>query len=341
MSSPLLELTPAGLYCRDADVYLDPWKPVPRAIISHGHSDHAKWGMGAYTCSTESLPILRHRLGKGINVTGYQFGNPFTIRGITFSFHPAGHVPGSAQIRVDRRGEVWVFSGDYKIEADNVSIPFEPIRCNTFISECTFGLPVFRWEKQSKVISEIENWIANNSAAGRSSLLFAYSLGKAQRLLGNLSPNIGEVYLHPTVRSMCEAIGIPLYHLSLVETPPRNRPITVIAPPGSFNGTSAGTSVPKLPLNSHSATISGWMSVRGFRRRSEVDRGFALSDHADFQGLTTAIRATNAEQILLTHGFCTPFGRYLRECGLNASELKTPFAGEQTADEMAAGDGHE
>ncbi len=330
---PLLELTPAGLYCKAADTYLDPWKPVPKALITHGHSDHAKWGMGAYICTTESLPILKHRLGSEIEATGYPYNVPFSVRGVTFSFHPAGHVPGSAQIRVEYRGEVWVFSGDYKVENDGVSTPFEAIECHTFISECTFGLPVFRWRPQSEVITDIETWITTNSHDSRSSVLFAYSLGKAQRILAHLPHSIGEVYLHPSIRSMCKVIGIPLNHLSIVDTYPKKPPYVIIAPPGTWSSQNRRNSDGVLiPSHSLTASLSGWMSVRGLRKRSDVDRGFPLSDHADFLGLIAAIQATKAEKILLTHGFCAPFGRYLRERGYQASELSTPFSSEDNAD---------
>lgn len=326
---PLLELTPAGLYCAAADTYIDPWKPVPKAIISHGHSDHAKWGMGAYICAAECVPILKHRLGADIEVSGYPYKETFVIRGVRFSFHPAGHVPGSAQIRVEHRGEVWVFSGDYKIENDLVSPPFEPVECHTFISECTFGLPVFRWSPQRVVLDEIETWIETNHAQSRCSVIFAYSLGKAQRILSNLSPSIGEVYLHPSVRDMCNVLGTPLEHLALVDTPPKKPPFVIVAPPGAWsNQTGRNSNSSRIPPHSLTASVSGWMSIRGLRRRSEVDRGFPLSDHADFPGLLSAIKATKAEKILLTHGFCAPFGRYLREQGYHASELTTLFASE-------------
>ena len=182
---PLLEFTSKGIYCKQADVYLDPWRGVNKAIISHGHSDHARWGSKRYITHEINVPIIQHRLGK-ISVTGKKYGDPFSINRVQFSFHPAGHVPGSAQIRVEYKGEVWVFTGDYKTQTDGISDPFEPVKCNTFITECTFGLPVFQWKDPKNVHDSINQWWAKNQEEKTSSLLMGYSLGKIQRLLKHL-----------------------------------------------------------------------------------------------------------------------------------------------------------
>jgi putative mRNA 3-end processing factor len=210
-SEPLLTLSPAGLYCPQADLYLDPWQPVRRALITHAHSDHARPGSERYLTHTISVPLLHQRLGTTPEqVQGIEYGQVVSVNGVQFSFHPAGHVPGSAQIAVEYRGEKWVFSGDYKLEDDGVSTPFEPVRCNVFISECTFGLPVFKWHAQHVVFGELHDWWRSNQAEGYSSIVCAYSLGKAQRILAHLDRSIGTVVLHASVARICEALRLSL-----------------------------------------------------------------------------------------------------------------------------------
>jgi len=198
---PLLEFTDEGIFCPAAGVHIDPWRPVARALITHGHSDHARWGHKAYLCTREAAPVIRYRLGD-IALETVEFGETREIGGVRFSFHPAGHIPGSAQIRVEHKGEVWVVSGDYKTEKDGLSEPFEPVRCNTFITECTFGLPVFKWRPQAEVLDEINGWWRENAGEGRASVLGAYSLGKAQRLLAGLDPSIGPIFTHGAVENV-------------------------------------------------------------------------------------------------------------------------------------------
>jgi len=197
MADPLLSFTDRGLYCGAGGFFIDPWRPVDRALVTHGHSDHARWGHGAYLATEQALPVMRHRLGE-IRAEGIAYGEVRQIGDVRVSFHPAGHVPGSAQIRLDHKGEVWVVSGDYKLEADGLSEPFEPIRCHTFISECTFGLPLFRWEPQPQVAARIAAWWAANRAEGKTSILAAYGLGKAQRLM-TLLPALGPILTHGAV----------------------------------------------------------------------------------------------------------------------------------------------
>ena len=187
MTKPVLTFTDRGIYCPAGDFYIDPWRPVDRALITHGHADHARPGHGAYLATTGALPVIRHRLGE-ITAEGIAYGAAQAIGGARVSFHPAGHLPGSAQIRVEVGGQVWVASGDYKTAPDGLSEPFEPVRCHAFITECTFGLPVFTWPSQDAVAADINAWWADNAAQGRASLLGAYSLGKAQRLLSILAP---------------------------------------------------------------------------------------------------------------------------------------------------------
>lgn len=324
---PLLEFTPKGIYCAKADVYLDPWRGVDKAIISHGHSDHARWGSKHYITHTLNVPIIQHRLGK-IVVTGKNYGDPFTINGVQFSFHPAGHVPGSAQIRVEYKGEVWVFTGDYKTQNDGISIPFEPIRCHTFITECTFGLPVFQWEDPQKIHENINQWWAHNHKTKKTSLLMGYSLGKVQRLLKHLDPAIGKIYTHGATEQMTQVlrpyIDFPKTELITRETTKKEIEGNLVLAPPAVMG-SAWTK--KLgPIST--AYASGWMAFRGARRRRAVDRAFVLSDHADWKGLLDAITATGCENVITTHGYTDIFAQYLREKGWNARTEKTQYEAE-------------
>lgn len=317
----LLELTPAGLYCPAADVYIDPCRRVPRAVITHGHSDHARPGSRHYLCHEHSVPILRARLGN-IDSTGLKYGETVSINGVQVSLHPAGHLLGSAQVRIEHRGEVWVVSGDYKIEADPTCVPFEPVRCHGFVSEATFALPVYHWPAADKVAAEIDRWWQQNAAVGRTSVMFAYSLGKAQRLLAMLPQLHGPLFLHDAVLKM-----VNIYRQLGVELPAVQPATTenilaakgtglVITPPAADGGQWLAQfgAVSK-------ATASGWMQLRGTRRRGNLDRAFVLSDHADWPGLQSAIAATGAEQVWITHGFCDVFARYLLERGVNARVL--------------------
>ena len=327
MSKPLLAFTDKGIYCAEADVYLDPWRPVSKAIISHGHADHSRAGHKKYITHHRNIPIIRHRLGK-ISASGKEWGESFTINGVKFSLHPAGHIIGSSQIRVEYKGEIWVFSGDYKIEADGLATEYEPVSCHTFITECTFGLPAFKWIPQHQVFEEINQWWAENKSEGLTSILFGYSLGKAQRLLKSLDPSIGRIYTHAAIENLNEVIR------PMVEMPDTTR-ITkdtdkkelagnlVLAPPSAHGSTWLRKMVPYV-----TATASGWMTFRGARRRRAIDKGFVLSDHCDWQGLLESIKATGASRVICTHGYSEIFSRYLREVGYEAFTESTQYEGE-------------
>tara|TARA_S200000501_G_scaffold90828_1_gene84064 strand:+ start:760 stop:1761 length:1002 start_codon:yes stop_codon:yes gene_type:complete len=321
---PLLEFTSKGIYCKVANVYLDPWQGVDKAIISHGHSDHARWGSKHYITNEINVPIIRHRLGK-ISLQGKKYGDPFTINGVNFSFHPAGHVPGSSQIRLEHKGEVWVFTGDYKTQFDGISTSFEPIKCDTFITECTFGLPVFRWEEPSKVHQEINHWWAQNKENKTTSLLMGYSLGKVQRLLKHLDPQIGKIYTHGATEKMTEIlrefIDFPKTELITRETNKKEiEGNLVLAPPAVLDSSWA-----KKLGEISTGYASGWMAFRGARRRRAIDRAFVLSDHADWQGLLSSVKATGCENVITTHGYTDLFAKYLRENGWNARTEKTKY----------------
>lgn len=328
LSKDLLQFTSKGIYCPIADVYIDPWKPVDRALITHGHSDHSRYGHKAYLCTETAAPAIRYRLGK-INLTTTPYGKTHHINGVDFSFHPAGHILGSAQIRVAYKGQVWVASGDYKLEDDGLAEPFQPVRCHTFITESTFGLPVYTWQAQAEVFADINTWWRANAAQGKVSLLTGYSLGKAQRILRGLDTSIGTIYTHGAVENINEVIrsqGIPL--------PPTTRIIQaqsakdfpghmVLAPPSAINST---WSKKFKPLSIGIA--SGWMTLRGARRRRAADRGFVLSDHVDWDDLNRAIKATEAERIIVTHGYTSIFTKYLRSIGYDASAADTEYGEE-------------
>lgn len=333
MKTPLLAFNANGIYCAAADVYLDPWRKVDRAIISHGHADHSRWGNKKYITHHHNIPIMKHRLGE-IDVVGKAYGESFTINNVKFSLHPAGHVIGSSQIRVEHKGEVWVFTGDYKDEADGVCMPFEAVKCHTFITECTFGLPAFKWKPQAEVMQDINQWWAENKAEGRTSVLFGYSLGKAQRLLKHLNPEIGKIYTHGAIENMTDVLR---EIVDFPETTRVTRDTTkkelngnlVLAPPSAHGGTWIRKMVPYA-----TASASGWMTFRGARRRRAIDKGFVMSDHCDWDGLLNSIKATNCEKVICTHGYTTIFSKYLRELGYDARTQETQYEGESVETDL-------
>ncbi len=334
MNPPLLVFNEKGIYCAQADVYLDPWKPVDKAIITHGHADHSRWGHQRYITHHTNVPIIKHRLGQ-INVTGKEWGDTFKVNGVTFSLHPAGHIIGSSQVRVEYQGEVWVFTGDYKTEDDSLAVPYEPIKCHTFITECTFGLPAFKWTPQQQVMANINEWWAENKSEGRCSILFGYSLGKAQRLLKHLDPSIGQIFTHGAIENITQVIrpmaNMPSTTLVTKETKKEDfKGAIVLAPPSAHGSTWIRKMVPYV-----TASASGWMTFRGARRRRAIDKGFVLSDHCDWNGLLQSIEATGAEKVIATHGYTDIFSRYLGELGYDARTEKTQFEGEQAEIETA------
>jgi putative mRNA 3-end processing factor len=328
---PLIEFTSNGMYCPVANMFIDPWKPVDNAIITHGHSDHAYAGSKHYLAHLQSIPILKKRLGDFITVQGVQYGETITKHGVEFSLHPAGHVLGSAQIKIAYKGEIWVLSGDYKLQHDGVSQGFEPIVCNTFVTESTFGLPIFNWKPQAIVMNEINEWWKQNKAEGKTSILFAYSLGKAQRILQNIDENIGTIYVHGAIDEMNKAYteaGIllkPYRKVSADIDKTLFKGSLVIAP-----SSADGSPWMKKFEPYNTANASGWMALRGARRRGSTDKGFVLSDHADWNELNTAIKLTTAENIIVTHGYTQVFSKWLCEKGLNAIDVKTQYNGELT-----------
>lgn len=325
----LLEFTDRGIYCSQAGVYIDPWKPVPRALITHGHADHSRLGHQAYLATHSAGPVIKYRLGD-IRLQTVGFGDVTTINGVRFSFHPAGHIIGSAQIRVEYQGEVWVASGDYKLEDDGLAEAFEPVKCHHFITESTFGLPVYRWQPQAAVFADINNWWRANQEAGKVTVLTGYALGKAQRLLHGLDSSIGKIYTHGAIENTNEVFrqqGITLPDTIRVTNDINKKDYAghlILTTPGSVGQPW----IKKFGAFSLGAA-SGWMALRGARRRRGADRGFVLSDHCDWPGLLEAIALTEAENIYVTHGYTAIFSKHLRGLGLNAVELETEYEGGQ------------
>lgn len=337
----LLQFTDKGIFCEQAGVYLDPWKPVDKAIISHGHSDHAYFGHKQYLSTTGAMPVIKHRLYLQDNIQTLEYGEIITINGVQFSFHPAGHIPGSAQIKVEYKGEVWVFSGDYKRQHDGISTAFEPIKCHVFITESTFGLPVYKWKPQKEVFDDINDWWNKNQSQGKCSVITGYTLGKAQRILKNVDPSIGRIFTHGAVDSINQVLK--QQGLSLPEAPRVSDAIKkedligalIVCPPSAV-----GSPWVRRFLPYSLGVASGWMKLRGTRRRRGADRGFVLSDHADWNDLNLTIEETGAEKVFVTHGYTEIFAQWLNSKGIEAKEVKTKFEGE--LGEMAeAGNGDE
>ena len=343
----VLTVTDRGLYCEAGDFHVDPWRPVPRAVITHAHADHARPGHGAYLATRAAAPVMRHRLG-AIRLDTLAWGERLRIGAANVSLHPAGHVPGSAQVRIEVGGEVWVVSGDYKTEADGLSEAFAPMRCDVFVSECTFGLPVYRWAPQAAVLGDLLAWWAACRDAGRTAAVGVYALGKAQRVMAGLAALAGgrgdlpgPILTHGAVEGVTEVLRAQGYAL------PATRPVTdlgagrlppgalVLAPPAALSGSW----IRRLG-QVETAIVSGWMRLRGVRRRRGTARGFVLSDHADWEGLNTAIDATGAARVLVTHGYTAAFRRWLSEKGLQAGIVTTEYAGEEGADAAADEAGH-
>jgi len=333
---PLLEVTEHGLYCAAGDFHVDPWGPVARAVVTHGHADHARRGSRAYLAAPSGLPVLRLRLGRDARLEALPFGEERRLGDATVSLHPAGHLLGSAQVRIEHRGEVWVVSGDYKTDSDPTCEPFEAVPCDTFVTESTFGLPVFRWPAQATVLAAIDAWWRENAAAGRASVVFAYALGKAQRLLAGVDSSIGPLVVHGAVRACVDAYraagrALPAVHAAT--TLPRERLVRslVIAPPSA-----QGSPWMRRFPGASTAFVSGWMHLRALRRQRRVDRGFVLSDHVDWPGLLGAVAATGAARVGVTHGYTGPVVRWLAErSGLDAWALPTRFTGEGGVEEEA------
>lgn len=357
----MLTFTKSGLYCQQGGFYIDPWHPVEKAVITHAHSDHARWGNQHYLCHTYTKPLLQLRLGD-ISVDTLNWNETRFINGVKVSLHPAGHIIGSSQVRLEYNNEVWVVSGDYKTADDGISGAFEPVKCHQFVTESTFGLPIYKWENQETIYQQIRDWVLQNKANGFSSVLLAYSLGKAQRVVSCLAPLGIPIYAHGAIANAQERLissGFDLpkvervpYSLDLTKTEhlpadPASTLLTDPNQPTTANQPNAKIHTPTKTLLKQSLVIappsvdgsnwlkqfgpaktaacSGWMQVRGNVRRRNLDAGFVLSDHADWDGLLSAVKATGAEKVFVTHGFQAAFSRFLNESGIESHEVSTEY----------------
>lgn len=327
---------PEGLYCPQGDFYIDPWRPVERAVITHAHADHARTGHRHYLASETGSGVLRSRLGD-IPLQTMRYGESLLVGDTRVSLHPAGHVLGSAQVRIEHRGEVWVASGDYKTQCDPTCAPFEPIRCDTFITESTFGLPIYRWDAPDVTMGQIDDWWHHNASLGRPSVLFCYAFGKAQRVLASIDASIGPIFCHGAVEPLNQA-----YRDAGVALPPTTR-VSEVSGKALFAGSlivappsAAGSTWLKRFGPYGDAFASGWMRLRGARRRRGVDRGFVLSDHADWPGLQQAIAATGAQRVIVTHGQVATMVRWLNGQGLDAGAFNTEYGDEDDGEKEAS-----
>jgi putative mRNA 3-end processing factor len=333
LKTGVITLTKNGLYCPAGDFYIDPWKPVDKAIVTHSHSDHAYRGSKRYLVATPGEGLARIRLDYGAKIATQNYGKVTSINGVKVSFHPAGHILGSAQVRVEYKGEIWVISGDYKLTPDATCEPFEAVRCHNFITEATFGLPIYRWSPTEQIFDEINTWWRRNQEKEKASVLFAYALGKSQRVMNGIDRSIGRIFTHGSVETLTRAYreaGVDLPPTTYVGSVSNKKDFVgslIVAPP-SAQGTTW-----LRRFGAHSTGFaSGWMMIRGARRQRAADRGFVLSDHADWPELNQAIKASGAETVYVTHGFAPEVVRWLNETGINAKVLKTRFVGDEAAD---------
>ncbi len=332
----ILEKTALGLYCRIGDFFVDPQQPVERAVISHAHSDHARWGCRHYLSSREGEQLLRMRLSSDAEFQFLDYGKSISIHGVRISFHPAGHILGSSQVRLEYHGRIEVVSGDYKLEHDATCTPWEPVACHRLVTESTFGLPVYRWESQAEVFASINHWWQECRDAGKCSVLYGYAVGKSQRLLAGLDATIGNIFTHGAVEK-----GVAAYRRSGVQLPP-TRHVGEVTGRSDWRGamilavpSAHGTPWLRKFGAIESAMASGWMAIRGARRRRSVDRGFVLSDHVDWPSLLTAVKACDPEEVWVTHGYAAVVARYLQEQGRNAISIDSNTRSEEE-DEIAS-----
>ncbi|MFT3814368.1 MAG: ligase-associated DNA damage response exonuclease [Acidovorax sp.] len=339
--SDLVVLTERGLYCEAGDFYIDAWKPVHRSFVTHGHGDHAHAGMGEYWCAAASTEILRWRLGEQ-DIRTLAYGEQRRFGAVTVSLHPAGHILGSAQVRVQRGSEVWVFTGDFKRQHDPTCAPFEVLSCDVFICEATFAFPVYAWPATADEMGRVLAWRAQCAQQGKAAILYAYSLGKAQRILAELAGRLQQpVLLHGAMARGVEVYrraGIALAPTQLVMDLPEHSDFSgrlVLAPPSARD--SAWT---RRFRSFEQAMASGWMQLRGNRRRGNLQRGFVISDHADWHALIRTIRECGARRVLATHGNTDALIPYLeQELGLQAARLRTAYGeSDEESDDEADGE---
>lgn len=322
----LVRATDSGLHCQAGGFHIDPWRATETALITHAHADHARIGSGRYFAAQAGVGLLRKRLGDDADICGVPWGEPLEFGATTVSFHPAGHVLGSAQIRIEAEEGVWVVSGDYKRDADPTCAAFEVVPCDTFITEATFALPIYRWRPGRETAAQIYDWWQTTAADGRPAVLFCYALGKAQRVLAELRAfTDATVFVHGAVEALVEIYreaGVDMLATRKVDLREKRDYAgeLIIAPPGA-----SGTTWMRRFRTASTGFCSGWMRIRGQRRRRGYDRGFVLSDHADWPSLLRTIEETGASRILATHGHSDALVRLLREQGMDAAALETAY----------------
>ncbi len=316
----MIRLTKQGLFCESGGFHIDPSRRVELALVTHAHSDHARKGSRRYLTAEDGVGLLRHRLGADIDVTGVPYGRKIQLGRTTVSFHPAGHILGSAQVRVEQDGEVWVVSGDYKRQSDPTCRPFEVVPCDTFVSEATFGNPKYVWSCATQAVRDIHDWWKSNREQGRNSLLFCYAVGKTQRVLGGLAEltddpvllwgeanPVTEVYRKEGVRL------VPTRDLDSLGGRARPRGELIITPHSIQYSAWMG----RLG-DVETAFASGWMKTGAWGMRRSYEKGFVLSDHADWNDLVGTIRATGAKRVLIQHTKDPALPKHLRQLGLRA-----------------------
>lgn len=321
----LLSLTSKGLYCALGDFYIDPWEKVEKAVITHGHGDHAHWGMGEYIAVHEAEHILRKRIGDS-KITTHAYGDVFRMGDVDVSFHPAGHILGSSQVRIQYQDEVWVFTGDFKRDLDPTCKPFEVVPCDVFISEATFSLPVYRWPDFRQEMKQVYEWWMKNKEEGFNSVLCCYALGKAQRIIAGLRELTDEpIWVHGTVDELNQSyaktgITFPNVQKVPLESKEKFEGAMILCPPSAL-----GSSWNKRLSPKKVAFASGWMRLRGNRRRKGYERGFVISDHADWPSLIRTVKETGCRKVYFTHGNTDAIVKYLKEQGISAYDLKLPY----------------
>ena len=313
-SSDLIKYSAKGLFCEIADIWIDPRKPVKRALITHAHMDHFTFGCDEYISTFETSKILKERIGKGINIKTYDYGKEFKINGINISFHPSGHILGSSQIKFNFAGEVWLITGDFKRQKDNTCREFEKVKTDYLISESTFGLPIFKWEETQKTAIDISKWV--NLSPDKTSILFCYSLGKAQRLLNEISKSNlkNNIYTHSTIHKMNHCyneLGINICNTKIFNKTKNIDKFTgslILLPPVLNKGSYLNNF-----KDIQTGFASGWMSIRALRKRSGYDKGFAISDHADWDAILKTVKESEAKNVFFHHGDSEALRRYLNE----------------------------
>lgn len=325
----MLQFTNKGIYCIPGKFYIDPWQPVDYAVITHGHADHARPAMKRYLCHDYSVPVLKTRLGMDIAVQGLPYNETLMINQVKVSLHPAGHIIGSAQIRLEYKGKITVVSGDYKVQDDGLSAAFEVVKCHEFMTESTFGLPIYNWAPIEVQNEQLRNWVLHNQTIGKTSVFIGYALGKAQRIMKAME-GFMPINVHYSIANLNQAYthaGVSLPAYNVIDFSKEVKQLdkgVVILPPSLLDSKL----IRKIPHRAD-AICSGWMQVRGARRWRSADAGFPISDHADWNGLLSTIKATGAQKVYVTHGQTAVFTKYLNETGIMAEEVKTQYGDEQ------------